>query len=179
MINERHEKLLEARCFHIELLERLGIESSTKLGPDTIAIPIYEGGTKINTKYRTIAGEKKFCQEVGAKPVFWNVDRISDETLKDEPLIITEGELDAIAAIQSGFGRVVSVPNGAPHTEGEDTSNRYRFLDNAPKALYACKKIILATDSDGPGIILMNELALRLGRVRCRWAKYQNGSKDL
>ena len=179
MINERHEQLLEARGFHIELLEQLGIASSTKLGPDTIAIPIDEGGTKINTKYRTIAGEKQFCQETGAKPVFWNVDRITDEALKDEPLIITEGEFDAIAAMQSGFGRVVSVPNGAPQKEGEDTGNRYRFIDNAPKALHHCKKIILATDSDGPGVILMNELALRLGRARCCWVKYPKGCKDL
>src|SRR5215469_5185418 len=179
MINERHAKLLEARGFDIEALENLGIESSTKLGPDTIAIPIFEAGARINTKYRTIGGEKRFLQEPGAKPVVWNVDRITDETLKDEPLIITEGELDAIAAIQSGFGRVVSVPNGAPQKEDEDTGNRYRFIENAPKALHACKKIILATDSDGPGIILMNDLALRLGRARCCWVKYPKGCKDL
>jgi len=179
MIDDRHAKLLEARGFYIEVLESLGVESSTKVGPDTIAIPIFEAGTRINTKFRTIAGEKKFCQEPGAKPVFWNVDRITDETLKNEPLIITEGELDAIAAIQSGFGRVVSVPNGAPQREGEDTSNRYRFLDNAPKALHQCKEIVFATDSDGPGVLLMNELALRLGRVRCRWVKYPKVCKDL
>src|SRR5215471_17932455 len=172
MINERHEQLLEARGFHIELLEQLGIASSTKLGPDTIAIPIDEGGTKINTKYRTIAGEKQFCQETGAKPVFWNVDRITDEALKDEPLIITEGEFDAIAAIQAGFGRVVSVPNGAPQREDEDSGARYKFLENAPKALHQCNEIILATDADRPGLVLMNDLALRLGRVRCRWVKY-------
>ena len=83
MINDRHAKLLEARGFDIEVLENLGIESSTKLGPDTIAIPIFEAGARINTKYRTIGGEKRFLQEPGAKPVVWNVDRITDETLKD------------------------------------------------------------------------------------------------
>jgi twinkle protein len=179
MINDRHAKLLEARGFDIEILENLGVESSTKLGPDTIAIPIYEAGVRINTKYRTIAGEKRFCQDSGAKPVFWNVDRITDETLKDEPLIIAEGEFDAIAAIQSGFGRVVSVPNGAPKEEGQDASARYKFIENAPKVLNACKEIILATDSDRPGIVMMNDLALRLGRVRCRWVKYPSGCKDL
>jgi twinkle protein len=133
MINERHAKLLEARGFDIEILENLGIESSTKLGPDTIGIPYFEQATIINHKYRTVAGEKRFCQESGAKPIFWNNDRISDETLKEQPLIITEGEFDAIAAIQSGFGRVVSVPNGAPKDEGQDAGARYKFIENAPK----------------------------------------------
>jgi twinkle protein len=179
MLNERHAKLLEDRGFDIELLDKLGIESSTKLGPDCIAIPIYEAGVKINTKYRTIASEKRFCQERGCKPVFWNVDCVTDETLKDQPLIITEGEFDAIAAIQSGFGRVLSVPNGAPSEEGQDDGDRYKFIENAPKALNECREIILATDADRPGIVLMNDLALRLGRVRCRWVKYPPGCKDL
>jgi twinkle protein len=179
MLNDRHAKLLEARGLDIEILENLGIESSTRLGPDTIEIPIYEAGTRINTKYRTIAGDKRFCQEPSAKPVFWNVDRIADETLKDQPLIITEGEFDAITAIQCGFGRVVSVPNGAPREQEQEASARYKFIENAPKAINDCKEIVLATDSDGPGIALMNDLALRLGRVRCKWVKYPRGCKDL
>ena len=179
MLNERHAKLLEDRGFDIELLDKLGVESSTTLGPDTIAIPIYEGGIKINTKYRTIAGEKLFSQEPGCKPVFWNVDCLTDETLKDQPLIITEGELDAIAAIQSGFGRVLSVPNGAPRKEGQHAGDRYKFIENAPKALNECREIILAIDADLPGTVLLNGLALRLGRVRCRWVKYPPECKDL
>jgi len=179
MINEHHSKLLEARGFDIEVLENLGVDSSTKLGPNTIAIPIIDAGIRINTKYRTIAGEKRFLQEPNAKPVFWNIDRITDETLRDLPLIITEGEFDAIAAIQAGFGRVVSVPNGAPQREDEDSGARYKFLENAPKALHQCNEIILATDADRPGLVLMNDLALRLGRVRCRWVKYPAGCKDL
>ena len=99
MISERHAKILEARGFDIELMERLGIESSSRLGRDCIAIPVMQGGVRINTKYRTIAGEKRFSQEPGARQIFWNVDRISDETLFGQPLISTEGEFDAIAVI--------------------------------------------------------------------------------
>ena len=179
MLNEAHVKILEARGFDAEMLESLGVESNSRLGSDCIAFPFIEGGVKINAKYRTISGEKRFAQEAGAKQIFWNVDRISDETLKDQPLIITEGELDAIAAMQCGFGRVVSVPNGAPAVEGQEGGERYKFLDNAPKALAECKDIILAVDNDGPGIALMNDLALRLGRVRCKWVKYPRGCKDL
>ena len=34
-------------------------------------------------------------------------------TLSNDPLIITEGELDALSAIQAGFPRAISVPDGA------------------------------------------------------------------
>ena len=37
----------------------------------------------------------------------------------------------------------------------------------------------MATDSDGPGIALLNDMALRLGRARCKWTKYPRGCKDL
>ena len=70
MISERHAKILEARGFDIELMERLGIESSSRLGRDCIAIPVMQGGVRINTKYRTIAGEKRFSQEPGARQIY-------------------------------------------------------------------------------------------------------------
>lgn len=180
MLSEHHVNLLEARGFDAELLENLGIESVSDGGGEWIAIPFVEGGVQVNAKRRTIAGEKRFYQDAGARQTLWNVDVVSDATLAHLPLIITEGELDAIAALQAGFGRVVSVPNGAPATAaGEDASERYRFLDNAPRQLGDCREIILAVDSDGPGVNLLNDLALRLGRARCKWLKYPKGCKDL
>jgi twinkle protein len=184
MINERHAKILEARGFEIELLEALGIASNSRLGSDCIAIPIVRDGVKINTKYRTIAGERRYVQNTGQRPCFWNADRISDPTLVDCPLIITEGEFDAIAAIQAGFGRAVSVPNGAPELQrdedDEDTRTElYRYIKTAPAELAECKEIILAVDRDAAGIALLNDLALRLGRARCKWVKYPGTCKDL
>ena len=184
MINERHAKILEARGFEIELLEALGIASNSRLGSDCIAIPIVRDGVKINSKYRTIAGERRYVQNTGQRPCFWNADRISDPTLVDCPLIITEGEFDAIAAIQAGFGRVVSVPNGAPELQrdedDEDTRTElYRYIKTAPAELAECKEIILAVDRDAAGIALLNDLALRLGRARCKWVKYPGTCKDL
>jgi len=179
MINDRHAKILEARGFDIELLVSLGIASSTQHGSDVIAIPIIRNGVHHNTKYRTIAGEKRFWQESERPPCFWQIDRITDPTLSDQALIITEGELDSIAGIQSGFGRIVSVPNGAPEKPVRDESVRYQFLEDAPKQLGECKEIILAVDNDANGVVLLNDLALRLGRARCKWVKYPPGCKDL
>lgn len=180
MISERHAKILEERGLDIELLEQLGVASDTRLGSESIAIPYFEAGIRINTKYRTIAGEKRFTQETGARQTFYNQDVIADQTLVEQPLIICEGEFDTFAALQAGFGRVVSVPNGAPPEEAGDRSGeRYRFLTDSIKMLDSCREIILAVDADGPGIALLNDLALRLGRVRCKWVKYPKDCKDL
>src|ERR1700722_20147140 len=114
MLTDRHQALLEARGLDLELCVRLGIESSAKLGRDCISIPYYFAGEHVNTKYRTISGEKRFAQDEGGKCIFWNQDVITDPSLQNHPLIITEGEFDALAVMQAGYARVVSVPNGAP-----------------------------------------------------------------
>ncbi len=177
----RHLELLKARGLEAEMLARHGVESSDKLGSDTVIIPFKQAGRIVNRKYRTIAGIKRFTQDAGAIKCFWNFDVILDQTLADQPLIITEGEFDALIALQCGFARTVSVPDGAPSQEiGEDSDSRkYSYLTDAHAALATIREIILATDGDGPGIALMNDLALRLGRARCKWVRYPKGCKDL
>lgn len=180
MLTDRHQALLEARGLDVELCVRLGLASNAMLGRDCIEIPYFQAGDRVNTKYRTISGEKKFAQDQGGRCILWNVDVIADQSLAHLPLVITEGEFDAIAALQSGFSRVVSVPNGAPvNPIGETASGKYLYLDNAPAALREIKEIIIASDADEPGIALRDDLALRLGRARCKWIAYPKETKDL
>lgn len=181
-LSEAHAKILtEERGLDVELLVRLGVESFPKGdgGEQWIRIPYRRGDRVVNWKYRTIAGEKRFYQERDAEKCFWNEDAIGD--MDGEPLVITEGEFDAMAAIQAGFPRAISVPDGAPDQEqgAEDRGVKYSYMAAAKKALSDVRPIILCTDSDGPGVALMNDLAVRLGRGRCRWAKYPKGCKDL
>jgi twinkle protein len=180
-LHPRHLEILEARGFDAELLVRLGVHSSDKLGGDCVVIPFIRNGVRVNRKFRTISGDKRFCQDAGAPKCFWNVDVIGDDTLADQPLVITEGEFDAMAAIQCGFARTVSVPDGAPPEAIGDNPNsaKYAFIENAPQALRDLREIILATDGDGAGNALMNDLALRLGKGRCKWVRYPVGCKDL
>jgi twinkle protein len=180
-LKAEHLELLESRGLDPELITKLGWQSLDRNDSDWIAIPFVAGGEVVNWKYRTISGEKRFCQDAGARKVFWNVDVLFDDTLKDQPLIITDGERDAVIAMQCGFQRVLSVPDGAPAQEiGADTSSiKYSYLDDAGPMLEGVSEIILATDGDGPGINLMNDLSLRLGKDRCKWVKYPKGCKDL
>lgn len=171
---------ISARGLDPELMARLGVGASDRLA-DGIAIPFVENGIVVACKHRTLGRDKRFTQEAGGRQVFWNVDCLADESLGGEPLVITEGELDAIAAIQSGFPRSVSVPGGAPmaRSDGEGNGRRHAFLDEAEPLLAACREIVLAVDDDGPGANLLHDLARRLGRHRCKRIAWPAGCKDL
>lgn len=176
VISQQHLKLLEARGLEGETLDRYGVES---LKGNEIKIPYVMNGEVVNHKYRTIAGNKAFRQDTGAVKCFWNVDCLKDESLADYPLIITEGEFDAMIALQCGYPRVVSVPDGAPAEEiGDKESVKYLYLDNA-FGLKNIKEIILAVDNDEAGVNLLNDLSLRLRRPRCKFLRYPDGCKDL
>src|SRR5689334_338392 len=120
--------MLEARGIELETAVQLGVESSPKPGFD-IRIPYLQQGRRVNWKYRTLAGEKRFMQEAGGRKCFWNYDVIADGTLAAEPLIITEGELDAIITIQCGYPRTISVPDGAPaEAQGSGGGAKYSYV---------------------------------------------------
>lgn len=181
MLNLSAVTALESRGLDIELIARLGIESSDRLPGECVVIPFFQNGVLVNRKYRTVAGEKAFSQDAGAVKCFWNLDVLDDDTLAGYPLIITEGEFDAIAAIQAGYPRTISVPDGAPKDAiGEDDSGaKYSYVRDVADKLRDVREIILAVDSDGPGVNLLNDLAIRLGKHRCKWVKYPKGCKDL
>jgi len=121
-----------------------------------------------------------FYQEPNGKKCFYNHDIISDPSLKDLPLIITEGEPDAWAAIQAGFVKTVSVPDGAPATSVEGESAKYDYLlEHIQFIRQHCPFVILAVDSDGPGRNLLLDLSLRIGRDFCKFVTYPKGCKDL
>jgi twinkle protein len=126
-------------------------------------------------------GEPRFLTTGEAAKHVWNYDCLLDETLNDEPLIITEGRADALAAIQSGFPRTISVPGGAVEAaDGENRASQYKFVATLERELHPTKvrRIVLATDADGPGEAMRDELARRLGRGRCQWIERPAGCKD-
>lgn len=168
-ISEEHKKILTNRGIDVELAALMGWETRQK---DSIEIPFYLNGNKVNSKTRTIIGDKKFFQQKNGVKCFYNEDALADT----DTVVITEGEIDCMIALQAGFV-AVSVPDGAPKEEvGDRQSVKYSYLKTFPKSI---KNIILAVDSDGPGVNLMNDLAIRLGKHRCRWVKYPDGCKDL
>jgi twinkle protein len=122
-----------------------------------------------------------------APSCLWNEDCLSEPCSPETPLVITEGEIDALSWLTAGATHVVSVPDGAqlskrgegPVVIEEDTAFKYLWEgDGLKKPLAAFKKIILSTDNDEKGRILRDELAVRLGRHKCWFIEYPDGCKD-
>jgi twinkle protein len=119
-------------------------------------------------------GTKNFVQ-TGAAKTLWG---IRDFTGGD--LVITEGEIDALSFREVGI-HAVSVPNGAPIKVSEtydEKSLKYMYLWDCKKYLELADRIIIATDSDGPGQALAEEIARRIGKARCWRLQYPEGCKD-
>jgi len=170
MLSEEHQKWLEARGIDLEVATRYGLctDRQSQGGRDLV-IPYRRDGKIINRKYR--GPQKRFRQDPDAPRSFWNEDVLRDETMNDQPLVITEGELDGLAAIQAGFMRPISVADGG--------GSNLDFVGELWPLLRDAARIILAGDGDEPGRKLNAELARRFAAARCAWVAYPEGAKDL
>jgi len=181
-IHPKHIEWIEARGLDPQLAEKLGLETVIRDGAAWLAIPYVQDGEIVNHKYRRTT-EKDHRMDAGAPLLLWNADCLKDPRLRSgqTPLIITEGEWDAIAAVQAGWPCVVSVPNGAPSSETADLdgAKRYEWVDRHAEDLRHVQHFILATDDDQAGRYLRADLIALLGAERCRFVEYPFPSKDL
>lgn len=186
MINAEGETFLTSRGLDVETAVNLGLASgrSKAAGDDIIIIPYLINGEQVNRKYRNIK-DKKFWQDKDGIKTLWNVDCLKDPLLSkgEVKLVITEGEFDALAAIQSGHAHAVSVPDGAPMTEMQDVppeqDKKMSYIWDNRDLLDPIRCIVIATDDDEPGRVLAKELVKRLKSVRCQFVVYPPGCKDL
>lgn len=117
---------------------------------DVLTTVKYRPARKLNK------GETKtWCQKgADTTPLLFNMNRINPL----QPLLICEGEIDCLAAIESGFKNAVSIPFGAGnHTWIEEN---WSFLDQF-------KKIVVWSDNDEQGIKMKRNIIPRLGQWRC------------
>lgn len=125
-----------------------------------IVFPFYVNG--INTfekfrkpqKYRKEDGGPKEWRSKGAKPVLFGMDSCTFS----QPLVITEGQIDAMSLYEAGIYNVVSVPSGC-----EDLS----WIENCYDWLEKFKTYILFGDNDDPGRKMVQTVAKRLGEASC------------
>jgi len=144
---------------------------------DSIAFPYYKGGKLVAAKYRSIES-KDFTQSGGGAQDFFNIDSIDPS----KPIVIVEGEIDALTLIEAGVENVLSVPSGAPMkvVDGKvDASEdrKFAFVWSAHEILKNAPYVVIATDTDSAGQALAEELARRIGKDKCRVAKFEY--KDL
>lgn len=174
---------LEERGLDVERCARLGAESRYPAGVsngDWLAFPFYRNDRIVNREYRNIMA-KAFRRDPGGVMCFWNEVAIDDPGLADQPLIITEGIIDALSVMEAGFQRVVSMPNGSQSTEAasaDAVQGRYRFIADVQAKLDAVPQIIIAADADAKGYALTEDLATLLGPARCKFVPYPDHCKD-
>lgn len=189
-LNHQHAEWLEtARKVPSEIAAQIGIVSR---GSD-IAFEYRQNGVCSFRKIRKAiknddgsSGKTYFIEPAGTALSLFNEDCLSEPSSPEMPLIFCEGELDAASWMAAGATRVVSVPNGAPAKPGEgeiipSEDRQFAYLWDGPKlkaGLQRFGKIILATDADKAGLVLRDELAIRLGRSRCWVVDYPDGCKD-
>ena len=123
---------------------------------NTIQFNYIMGDQLINIKYRD--GRKNFKLYKGAEKVFYNINSI----IGYDNCVITEGEMDVLALHEAGITNAISVPNGATLHH-----NNLDYLDNCIDYFEDKTKIILAVDTDEPGLALRRELVRRLGAEVC------------
>ena len=148
------EKYLAQRKISKVTLDKMQVSEND----GNIVFPYYENGELVMLKFRPARkvkkGERKAWREEGGRPVFWGMDHCTH----NKPLIICEGEIDALTLVECGVENVVSVPSGA-----EDLT----CVDLCWDWLEGFKKIIIWPDNDEPGQGMCDNLIKRLGAWRC------------
>lgn len=184
MLNQQHMDWLESRKIDPEMATHYGVYTPNGASGDEIAFGYFSNGTEVNTKYRAL-DKSKMWQRKDAKKVLWNREAILDPAVQNgsEPLVICEGEMDALAILSAGYPHVVSVPDGAPQKVSggpvdPDQDNKFSYIWEDYKNLQGVKKIILAGDNDDPGKALNAEMVIRLGVERCFFINYPDDTKD-
>jgi len=182
-LEQRHYEFLKSRGISAQTADAMKLFPAQKYfqrlnkQTDAIGFPYFRNGVFTSAKYRALEG-KDFTQDSGGAQDFFGIDNI-DPSL---PVTIVEGEIDALTLMECGIKNVLSVPSGAPMkvTGGKvDASEdkRFSFVWNAFDVLQKVPHVVIATDTDTPGQALAEELARRIGKDKCRIAKFDK--KDL
>lgn len=174
-LTEDHANWLESRHIDAGIALRYGVESASGLGIGSWIGWRYPNGA---IQFRR-TDEKEYRWLQGSKMDWWNKDCLYDDTLFETPVVITEGVLDALSALSAGYRRVMSVPIGAPSTEDTSGNRKYSFVADSLDAMKGANEIIIAVDGDEPGSHLLQDLAIRFNRGRCKYVQYPDGTKDL
>lgn len=121
---------------------------------DVLTMVKYRPSRKIDKSKGDI---KAWCQkDADTTPLLFNMNRIN----VNAPLIITEGEIDCLAAIECGFTNTVSVPLGA---------NNYAWIEENFDWLEQFDQIIICADNDEAGQKMQNECVYRLGSWKTKY----------
>lgn len=121
---------------------------------DVLTLVKYRPSRKID---KTKGEDKNWCQHgADTAPLLFHMNRVNTS----QPLLLTEGEIDSLAAIESGYPNTVSVPFGA---------NNYSWIEENFDWLEQFDNIIICSDNDEAGLKMRKECMYRLGSWRTKY----------
>lgn len=146
----------EQRSISEETIKAFNVSSNAN---GDIVFPFYRDDELVYVKYRKPCKHKKEngpkeWQEKNTEPILFGMDNAAF----NQPLYITEGEIDAMSLYEAGITNVVSVPCGC---------NNLEFVSLCWDWLEKFQRIVLFGDSDEPGVEMVSTLMKRLGEDRC------------
>lgn len=132
-----------------------GLNRFCRLGKNnTMMIPITDGEKVVAIKYRTI-DKKLSCETGSSSDYFVNWQNVENKSY----LIIVEGEIDLLSAVEAGYDNVVSIPFGCKNL---------KCIDNQKKWIESFSKVIIAVDNDSPGIECKNQIIDKLSSIKSK-----------
>lgn len=176
-IDDRHLDWLTGRGISASTAQKYDLIGEEINGVPVVSFPYYDKEGNVVAAKRRFTNEKKFlCWQTPES--FFGIKQLK----KGDNLYIVEGEMDVLALAEIGI-RAVSVPNGAPMkvTEGKidpSEDGKFKFLWDAKEYIDAAERIFIATDQDGPGEALAEEIARRVGKGKSWRIKFPEGIKD-
>lgn len=193
-IPDANATLAEHTASWLENERSIPVEVAVRCGVVTInGRPAFEYRRDGKLQYRKVRidqgdGEKSFSRDrKGVETCLFLEHVLQEDPDLSSPLVICEGEIDALSLVAAGVSNVVSVPDGAQLDalgEGkidptDDKAFGWLWQDGQLKPhLSQFERVIIASDSDRKGRILREELAVRFERWRCDYVSFPHDCKD-
>lgn len=170
MTTDVMEWLTQVRKLDADLLEAMGVKEHhhPQLGA-VAAFGYRRDGKPYAGKFRRV-DQKDWRSTQGVTRGLYNEDALS---YGDGPIVITEGEMDALSVMQAGYDRAVSLPDG--WTEG---AGKRDVLVDAEALLRNSPYVIVAGDNDDAGASLPKTVSNILMGHDVRYVTWPDGCKD-
>lgn len=157
----------ESRKISRDTLDAFHIGSDSK---GNILFPFTINGDLLYVKHRLPRkpgkNDPKEWADPDTRPILFGMDLCEI----DQPLVVTEGMIDALSLYEIGIRNVVSVPSGCENL---------KWVEECWDWLELFNEIVLFGDNDAPGRQMVSNLTKRLGESRCKiveeYPSYESG----
>lgn len=180
MTMDAWEWLEQVRALDGELCARMGLRAVlTPKGSAAVEIPYQRGGERYGAKVRAVDDKRFHFVPSGVEHGLYNADVLADDSLRSQPIVVTEGEFDCLSVIQAGFVRAVSIPDGwTEGYDGQDQGAKSKPLWSNLDALKRSPCVIVAGDNDPTGRSFVRAVGNILDGHPVRYVEWPDGCKD-